>query len=279
LSRVAHFLRRVALLVFVLALLGPVHADEHIIRLATTTSTENSGLLGELLPAFEQATGYRVHVIAVGTGKALRMGRDGDVDVVMVHARPDEDKFVAAGFGIHRRDLMYNDFVIVGPASDPAGIRGTKDASTALARIARKNAVFVSRGDNSGTHKKERRLWASAGITPQGSGYRAVGQGMEKTLQMANELQGYTLTDRGTWLSLNGKFNLAILLEGDTRLFNPYGVIAVNPARYPDVNLKGAVALIDWLTSAGGQKRIAAFQIHGQPLFHPLAIKAQGNAP
>lgn len=247
------------------------------IKLATTTSTENSGLLRELLPEFEKATGYKVHVIAVGTGKALRMGQDGDVDVVLVHARADEDKFVAGGHGVNRRDVMYNDFVLVGPKKDPAGINGVSDAQAALARIANKQAPFISRGDDSGTHKKEQELWAAAKIAPSGAWYRAIGQGMEQALAMASEVRGYTLTDRGTWLALKSKLDSSLLVEGDSRLFNPYGVIAVNPAHYPDVNYKGAMAFIDWLTSTAGQARIAAFQVNGDPLFFPSA--AQARAP
>jgi tungstate transport system substrate-binding protein len=248
--------------------------EPQLIRLATTTSTENSGLLHVLLPAFERESGYRIHVIAVGTGKALRMGQDGDVDVVMVHARADEEKFVAAGYGVNRRDLMYNDFVVVGPKNDPAGVRTLNDAAKALARIAERRAIFISRGDDSGTHKKERQLWSAAKLAPAGDWYRPIGQGMEQALQMAAEVQGYTLADRGTWLALRRKLDLAIVTEGDKRLFNPYGVIAVNPARYPDVNFRGAMALIDWLTSPRGQETIASFKVDDESLFIPTAVQA-----
>ena len=251
-----------------------VSAAENIVRLATTTSTENTGLLNALLPAFEGDSGYKVHVIAVGTGKALKMGQDGDVDVVMVHARAAEEKFVTAGHGVNRRDLMYNDFVIVGPTNDPAGVRATRDATKALASIARRGAVFISRGDESGTHKKEQALWQAAGIKPAGSWYRAIGQGMEQALQMASESQGYTLADRGTWLALRKKLELRMLAEGDERLFNPYGIIAVNPARYPDANYQGAMALIAWLTSVQGQRIIANYTADGSPLFFPVAVQA-----
>ena len=251
-----------------------VSAAENIVRLATTTSTENTGLLHALLPAFEGDSGYKVHVIAVGTGKALKMGQDGDVDVVMVHARAAEEKFVTAGHGVNRRDLMYNDFVIVGPTNDPAGVRATRDATKALASIARRGAVFISRGDESGTHKKEQELWQAAGIKPAGSWYRAIGQGMEQALQMASESQGYTLADRGTWLALRKKLELRMLAEGDERLFNPYGIIAVNPARYPDANYQGAMALIAWLTSVQGQRIIANYTADGSPLFFPVAVQA-----
>lgn len=252
-----------------------VAAAPSVIRLATTTSTENSGLLRVLIPAFEQAKGYKVHVIAVGTGKALRMGQDGDVDAVMVHARAAEDQFVAAGYGVSRRDLMYNDFVIVGPKDDPANVHTASDAPAMFKAIAARRAVFISRGDDSGTHKKEQELWHAAGVKPEGGWYRAIGQGMEQALQMANETRAYTLTDRGTWLALRRKLDLRILEEGDKRLFNPYGVIAVNPKRYPDINYRGAMAFIDWLTSADGQRAIASFKVDGETLFFPTALNAQ----
>lgn len=251
---------------------GALRADPDIIRLATTTSTENSGLLGKLLPAFEKNTGYKVQVIAVGTGKALRMGHDGDVDVVLVHAPAAEEKFVADGHGVNRRSVMYNDFVIVGPKDDPAGIRGMQNASAALKRIMGKNIPFISRGDDSGTNKKELELWKAADMTPNGSWYRAVGQGMEETLLMAGEISGYTLADRGTWLAIKDKLPLEVLVQGDPRLFNPYGIIAVNPARYPDANYLGAMRLIAWFTSVPGQHLIRDFKITGEPLFIPTAI-------
>lgn len=244
-----------------------------ILRMATTTSTENSGLLEAILPKFEKSSGYEVHVIAVGTGKALRMGRDGDVDVVLVHAPPAEKKFVAGGYGINRRHVMYNDFVIVGPPNDPAGIKNMKDPAEALATIARKHAVFVSRGDDSGTNKKELRLWKAAGIKPHGEWYRAAGQGMGKVLQMTSELEAYTLTDRGTWLSMRDKLPLKILVQGDPRLYNPYGVIAVNPGRYPDTNYQGAMAFIAWITSPQGQQLISDYRVHNEQLFVPMALK------
>jgi tungstate transport system substrate-binding protein len=257
------------------ALLSPAHAEQKILRLATTTSTDNSGLLKALLPAFEQAFGYKVQVIAVGTGKALRMGQDGDVDVVLVHAPPAEEKFMANDHGVNRRYVMYNDFLIVGPKNDPAGIRDTQDVTAALAKIARTPSVFVSRGDDSGTHKKEKALWREAGIHPQGSWYRAAGQGMGKVLLMTDELRGYALVDRGTWLSMQKKLGLEIVLQGDKRLFNPYHIIAVNPAHYPDVNYTGAMALISWITSVEGQRLVARFHVNGQELFVPMAIPAK----
>ncbi len=245
-----------------------------IIRLATTTSTENSGLLGVLLPPFERDSGYRVHVIAVGTGKALRLAREGDVDVVLVHARADEDQLVTDGYGVHRRAVMYNDFVVIGPKSDPAGIRGLRDAVAALTRISATASLFVSRGDESGTYKKEQTLWQQARITPTGPWYREAGQGMGKVLLMAGELDAYTLTDRGTWLAYRDRSPLEILAEGDERLFNPYGVIATNPAKYPEVNHVGAMRLIEWITSRAGQAIIHTFRHQGEPLFIPMAAPA-----
>ncbi len=258
-------------LVFVLLLIAvsSVRAEAPL-RLATTTSTENSGLLAELLPRFTEDTGIPVHVIAVGTGKALRLGRDGDVDVVLVHAPQAEKAFVEAGYGDKRYPVMHNDFVIVGPADDPAGIRQASDAADALRRIAGRQALFVSRGDNSGTHKKELALWQQAGVQPDGSWYREVGQGMGKVLQMADQLQAYTLTDRGTWLAYQGRLELEVLHQGDSALFNPYGIIAVSAKRYPDINHQDAMALIRWITDPRrGQKLIGAFRVKGQQLFIP----------
>jgi tungstate transport system substrate-binding protein len=244
---------------------------EKIIKLATTTSTDNSGLLNALLPRFTEETGYQVHVIAVGTGKALRMGRDGDVDLVLVHARAAEDKFVAEGYGEKRYGVMYNDFVIVGPKDDPAGIGSAKDAVEALSKIAAALSIFVSRGDDSGTHKKERNLWSKAGIRPAGSWYREAGQGMGKVLQIAAEMDAYTLTDRGTWLAYQSKLPLRIDFERDPLLFNPYGIIAVNPKRHPDTNYQGALALIGWFISPEGQEMIGNFKVADNTLFTPAA--------
>lgn len=248
---------------------------QQIIRLATTTSTENSGLLDKVLPEFEQASGYRVHVIAVGTGKALRMGRDGDVDVVLVHARASEDDFVNSGYGVNRQDVMYNDFVLVGPPADPAAIHVAKNTSQALAGIAKQRALFISRGDDSGTHKKEMSLWKAAEVNPGNSWYREAGQSMGKVLQMAGELDAYTLTDRGTWLSYRDKSPLKVLYEGDPRLFNPYGIIAVNQQRYPGINRQGAEALIAWFISSAGQKLIDSYRIGDVRLFTPSANKGR----
>ncbi len=245
--------------------------ENPVLRMATTTSTDNSGLLKVILPKFQQATGYEVQVIAVGTGKALKMGESGDVDVILVHARSAEDKFVAEGNGLKRHDVMYNDFILVGPDSDPAAIRGMDNTALALRKIAEAKSVFVSRGDDSGTHKKEKKLWKTAGIKPEGMWYREVGQGMGKVLQIAGQLDAYTMTDRGTWLAYKDKSRLRVVLEGDNGLFNPYGIIAVSAEKYPDINSAGAQALIDWITSKQGQRLIGEFKISGQQLFIPNA--------
>jgi len=257
------------LVLLVLLCVPPASSAEPPIRLATTTSTENSGLLKLLLPPFEQRSGYPVQVIAVGTGKALRLGREGDVDVMLVHARETELEMVESGFAVDRHEVMYNDFVIVGPPGDPAGVGGLSDAPAALEKIAGSQTVFVSRGDESGTHKKERALWKAAGLEPGGKWYREAGQGMGKVLQIAGELDAYTLTDRGTWLAYRHKSPLRILVEGDARLFNPYGIMAVNPARFPDINYQGARQLIDWVTSENGRRIIRDFRIDGEALFIP----------
>ena len=274
----------VTIILMLLALYAPrpVFADSdvtdnqnRIIRLATTTSTDNSGLLSYLLPAFESKIGYRVHVIAVGTGKALRMGRDGDADVLLVHAPAAEMEFVKAGYGETRYSVMYNDFVLVGPASNPANIKINSDISKALQQIADQKSIFISRGDNSGTHKKELRLWQAEGIHPEGNWYREVGQGMGKVLQMAAELDAYTLTDRGTWLAYQEKTPLKILNEGDPTLYNPYHIIAVNPERFPSINHQGANAFITWITSSDGQSLIGQFTLHDSLLFKPSANAKQ----
>lgn len=239
------------------------------LKLATTTSVENSGLLSALLPPFERKLGVRVDVIAVGTGKALKLGENGDVDVLLVHDREAEKKFIRDGFGLNWREVMYNDFVIVGPPEDPAGIRG-KDAVEAFRRIARGRYLFISRGDESGTHKREKKLWELAGIKPQGKWRLETGQGMGATLQIANEKRGYTLVDRGTYLAYEKKVDLVILSQKDRLLFNPYSIIAVNPQRHPRVNYLYAMALIGWLTSPEGQKIIGEFKKEGKVLFHPL---------
>jgi tungstate transport system substrate-binding protein len=241
------------------------------IRLSTTTSTDNSGLLAFLLPAFEAKTHARVHVIAVGTGKALELAKNGDVDVTLVHARPAEDQFVAAGHGIDRRDVMYNDFIIVCPASDPARIAGGEDVLAAFRAIAASKVKFISRGDNSGTDLMEKNYWAAAGVKPDPARYLSAGLGMGEVLNMAAELQACTLTDRATYSAYKARTGLAVMVQGDSRMFNPYGIIAVNPARHPGINSKGARLLVDWITSAEGQARIAAFRVDGQQLFFPSA--------
>jgi tungstate transport system substrate-binding protein len=257
-------------------LIGSASGEERL-KLATTTSTANSGLLDYILPDFEAKSGQQVHVIAVGTGKALRMGRDGDVDVVLVHAPAAELEFVRGGFGVDRRPVMHNDFVIVGPASDPAGIGGFKSAGAALERIREINHPFISRGDDSGTHKKELSLWLATGTNPEFEQYREAGQGMGKVLQMANELQAYTMTDRGTWLAYQSRLDLRVLVEGDEALFNPYSVISVNPERYADINSTGARAFSDWMTSIETCKMIRSFEVKGEHLFTPNCAPELGG--
>lgn len=245
--------------------------DKAPVRLATTTSTDNSGLLAYLLPEFKKDTGYQVHVIAVGTGKALRLGRDGDVDVVLVHAPGAEHDFVNHNYGAKRHAVMYNDFVIIGSPSDPAGIKSSHSVNEAFSKIKSSQSLFVSRGDDSGTHKKEKKIWKAANINASGSWYREAGQGMGKVIQIANELGAYTLTDRGTWLSYKNKVEMEILFQGDSLLFNPYGIIAVNPHRYSDLNTRGANALIEWMISERGQQLIGEYKKFNQVLFTPSA--------
>lgn len=263
-----YFANLLSLLLLVVPL---VSADERpVVRMATTTSTENSGLFQVIQPVFEEDLGIRVHVIAVGTGKALELGRRGDVDVVLVHARPAEEAFVEAGYGVARHEIMYNDFVMVGPPDDTAGVRGLQDASLALGRVAAVKAMFVSRGDDSGTHKKELALWKDAGIQPQGNWYREVGQGMGKTLQIAGETQGYTLVDRGTWLAYQARSPLELLVSGAAGLKNPYGIIAVNAKRFPDTNHQAAGRLIEWFQSDRAHELIAGYRVNGEQLFYPV---------
>lgn len=240
--------------------------------LATTTSTEDSGLLNFILPDFEQQSGVEVDVVAVGTGQAIQLGEDGNVDVLLVHARSLEDAFVDAGHGVRREDVMFNDFVIIGPSSDAAGIRGMQRATHAFSAIAQAHAPFVSRGDDSGTHTKEKVLWSEAGVTPEGEWYISAGQGMGAVLTMSDEQQAYTLSDRATYLArtLEG-IELEVLVEGDPLLFNPYGVIAVNPDKGPHINHRLARQFIDWLTSVPVQEKIGHFgrEQFGVPLFTP----------
>lgn len=241
------------------------------IRLAAATSTQDSGLLDFLLPPFETRYGIKVRVIAAGTGKALKLGENGDVDVVLVHSRSDEDQFMAAGYGVVRRDLMENNFLLVGPSADPAGISGMHDAVTAFKRLAETHSKFISRGDNSGTHKAELRIWRSAEITPDWRGYISAGQGQGDTIGLASERQAYMLVDSATYWAYQERSDLAVLVESAAR--NPYAVIAVNPARHAQINNRGALQLIDWLTSRDGQQRIAAFSLHGRQLFKPTATQ------
>lgn len=263
-------LTRVLLLAgFIIAAMPAMAAED--IRLATTTSTENSGLLKVILPAFEAKYGGKVRVVSVGTGAALKLGENGDADVVLVHARPLEDRFMAAGFGSVRRDVMYNDFIIVGSKNDPAGVRGSKDVIAAMKKIRASGAKFVSRGDESGTHQMEKDYWKSAGVDPKGAWYVSSGQGMGQVLTMAGQFEGYALTDRATYAAYNDKTGLDTLVEGDPKMFNPYGIIAVNPQKHPTVNNQGAMAMVNWITSPQGQKAIADFKINGVQMFFPSA--------
>jgi tungstate transport system substrate-binding protein len=246
-----------------------MRARQERVRLATTTSTENSGLLDYVLPFFTENYGIPVDVVAVGTGAALELGRNGDADVVMVHARNLEDQFVAEGYGVNRRDIMYNDFIILGPSSDPAGVSDAGSAAEAMDLIAENESVFISRGDNSGTHNRELQLWSSAGVDPSGSWYREVGQGMGAVITIANEEEAYTLADRGTYLSYRSDIDLEVIYEGDQSLFNPYGIIAVNPEQYPENNYVGAMALIAFFTSPQGQELIGEYRVQGEVLFTP----------
>jgi tungstate transport system substrate-binding protein len=255
-------------------LLGvPASAQDEYITVASTTSTEQSGLFGHILPIFEEANGIAVRVIAQGTGQALETGRRGDADVVFVHAEPAEIQFVEEGYGVERFPVMYNDFIIVGPDNDPAGIVGGRDAVAAFSAIAEAEATFASRGDDSGTHQAERALWAEAGIEPQGAWYREVGSGMGPTLNTAAEMPAYTLADRGTWISFENRRDLEILVEGDDRLFNQYGVILVNPERHPHVKAEAGQAFIDWLISPQGQRAIGSYELRGEQLFFPNATE------
>lgn len=248
--------------------------DNLELRLATTTSTEASGLLKEILPRFEAKTGYKVRVVAVGSGKAMQIGEAGDADVLLVHARASEDKFMAAGHGTARKDVMYNDFLIVGPTSDPAKIKGSKDVLAAMKNLTNSGAKFISRGDNSGTDQMEKSYWKQIGIEPKGQAWLiSAGLGMGEVLNMAAQLNAYTLTDRATYGAYKMKTGLAIAVEGDPKMFNPYGVIAVNPAKSEKINTKGAMDFINWLTGSDGQAAIAAFKVEGEQLFFPSASK------
>ncbi len=251
-----------------------VSAQGEAVLVQSTTSTANSGLYDALLPAFTKATGIGVHVVAVGTGQALRNARNCDGDVLLVHAKAAEEAFVAEGYGTHRSDLMYNDFILVGPPEDTAGLRGLRDAETALRKIAETQARFASRGDDSGTHKKERALWDGTGVNPteaSGGWYRETGSGMGATLNAGLGMGAYVMTDRATWISFGNKSDYEILVAGDPNLFNQYGVIPVNPARCPTVKAAEAQILVDWLLSDAGQTAIAEYRLAGQQLFFPNA--------
>ncbi len=254
-----------------LALL-PLAAQAQSIVVASTTSTEQSGLFGHILPQFKQATGIDVKVVALGTGQALDVGRRGDADVVFVHDAAAEQKFVDEGHGIEHRKVMYNDFVLVGPKDDPAGTRG-KDITAALQKLAASNGNFVSRGDKSGTHAAELRYWKAAGVDNKGTGYKECGCGMGPALNMAASSGAYVLADRGTWLSFKNRADLAVLVEGDTRLFNQYGVMIVNPERHPHVKTAEARKFVEWVVSPAGQDAIASYKIEGEQLFFPNAGK------
>ena len=252
----------------------PAPAQDRSIVVSSTTSTEQSGLFGHILPVFTAKTGIQVKVVAVGTGQALDIGRRGDADVVFVHDRAAEDKFVAEGAGVGRRDVMYNDFVLVGPKQDPARISGMKDVAEAFRRIAEAKSPFVSRADRSGTHSAELRFFKAAGVDPKaGSGtwYKETGSGMGPALNTASSMDAYILADRGTWLSFRNRANLEILVQGDKRMFNPYGVMLVNPAKHPNVKVKEGQAFIDWLVSPEGQATIASYKVGGEQLYFPDA--------
>jgi tungstate transport system substrate-binding protein len=250
-------------------------AQDRFIVVASTTSTEQSGLFKQLLPAFKQASGIDVRVVAVGTGQALDTGRRGDADVVFVHDKVAEEKFLAEGFSTQRRDVMYNDFVLVGPKADPAGVKGN-DIAAALKKLAGSTQPIVSRGDKSGTHAAELRLWKAAGVdiaTAKPAGYKECGCGMGPALNMASSLNGYVLTDRGTWLSFKNRGELGIVVEGDKSLFNQYGVMVVNPAKFPHVKADLAQQFADWVVSSAGQAAIASYKIDGEQLFFPNAAR------
>src|SRR5215510_8386007 len=273
--------RRIILLLsialsYIVASTLSVVAAERFMMVASTTSTENSGLFQFLLPLFQRDTGIEVRVVAVGTGQAIELAQRGDADVLFVHHKPSEEKFVADGFGVARFEVMYNDFVVVGPRTDPAGVHGMTDVVAALTKVAAAHAPFVSRGDDSGTHKLELSLWQAAGVdvaAASGTWYREAGAGMGATLNTASGLEAYSLTDRGTWLSFTNRGNLAILVEGDSRLFNQYGVMLVNPKKHPHVKATDGQTFIDWLLSDKGQQAIAAFRIEGEQAFFPNARK------
>lgn len=250
---------------------------ERFITLASTTSTQNSGLYDYLLPIFTAKTGIEVRVIAVGTGQAIKIAKNGDADVLLVHHRPSEDAFVAEGYGIERRDVMYNDFVIIGPGADPAAISKLSKAGEGLRAISKMQSLFISRGDESGTHKREKELWRLSGTHPQGEWYREIGAGMGAALNMASSVAAYTLSDRGTWLSFGNKGDLKLLLSGDDMLFNPYGIILVNPALHPHIKIDMARSFSNWIVSDTAQKAIGDFTLQNMQLFCPNADPKKNN--
>jgi len=254
--------------------MAPAAAQEKFITVASTTSTQNSGLFDYILPIFQKKTGIQVRVVAVGTGQAIKIGENGDADVLLVHHRPSEDKFVADGFSAKRYDVMYNDFVFVGPKADPAKVMGMKDSVAALTKIAASKAPFASRADDSGTHKMELDLWKQAKIdvkAASGTWYRETGSGMGATLNTAAAMEAYTLADRGTWLSFKNRGSLVVVVEGDPKLFNPYGIMLVNPKKFPHVKADLGQTFIDWIVSKDGQQTIAGYKINGESLFTPDA--------
>jgi tungstate transport system substrate-binding protein len=266
--------RRLVIAAAALVFAGHAFAQDKSIVVASTTSTQDSGLFGHILPMFKAKTGIDVKVVAQGTGQALDTGRRGDADVVFVHAKPAEEKFLAEGFGVKRYPVMYNDFILIGPKSDPAGIKGSKDITAALAAIKAKGADFISRGDKSGTHQAELNLWKVAGIDiakDKGPWYKEIGQGMGAALNTASASNAYVLADRGTWLSFKNRGELLIAVEGDKRLFNQYGIMLVNPEKHPSVKKDFGQQFIDWLVSSEGQKAIADYKINGEQLFYPNA--------
>ncbi len=260
------------------ALTSAVQAADRFIVVQSTTSTQNSGLLDYILPKFKAQTGIEARVVAVGTGQALKNAKNGDGDVLLVHAKPAEEQFIKEGWGVRRYDVMYNDFVIVGPKSDPAGIGGMKNAPAALTKIAQAKAKFASRGDDSGTNKKELRLWKDAGLdaaASSGGWYRETGSGMGATLNASVGMQAYTLTDRATWIAFKNKGDFKILVEGDPKLFNQYGVMLVNPAKHPKVKAHDGQIFVDWMTGPDGQAAIASYHVQGQQLFHPNSKRCE----
>lgn len=267
---------RMLLALFLFAL--PAQAQERFITVASTTSTDQSGLFGHLLPRFQAATGIAVRIVALGTGQALDVGRRGDADVVFVHDKPAEDRFVAEGFGVERIQVMYNDFLVIGPKADPARIKDLKDVTEAFRRVQRAGAPFVSRGDRSGTHAAELRYWQEAGVRPAGAWYREVGQGMGPALNTAAAMNAYILADRATWLNFRNRADLDVLVQGDERLFNQYGVILVNPQRHAHVRVEMGRTFIAWLVGPDGQRAIADYKIGGEQLFFPNAQAAANRS-